>query len=294
MFFWYHNIDWKNKKLTKINIKYKVGKIKMAIYDPTKRPADSFDTHTHLNDDVFWHDVAAYWARAREHRIVEMNIVGYDAVGNERAIEIAHEFKGMHAIVGWQPEDINGFGDTELATLRAQLQDDAVIGIGETGLDYYWDTTTPADQKTAFQKQLDLAKEFKLPVTVHARDAFDDVYEMLKANDVAQFGGVMHSFAGNPEQAQRFLDLGMYISFSGIATFKNAKEVQAALQIVPLDRLLVETDAPYLAPVPMRGKQNEPMFVRYTIQNLADQLGMEYNELANITRENAHRLWHLG
>ncbi|GAK31782.1 TatD family deoxyribonuclease [Weissella oryzae SG25] len=265
----------------------------MAIYDPTKRPADSFDTHTHLNDDAFWHDVAAYWARAREYRVVEMNIVGYDTVGNERAIEIAHEFEGAHAIVGWQPEDINGFGPAELATLRKQLSDPAVIGLGEMGLDYYWDTTTPADQKKAFQAQLDLAKEFKLPVTIHARDAFDDVYAMLKENDVAQFGGVMHSFAGDENEVKRFLDLGMYISFSGIATFKNAKEVQKAVQVVPRDRLLVETDAPYLAPVPLRGKQNEPMFVRHTIDNLANQLGMEYNELAELTRENAHRLWHL-
>lgn len=266
----------------------------MAIYDPTKRPADSFDTHTHLNDEAFWHDVAAYWARAREYRVVEMNVVGYDTVGNQRAIEIAHEFEGVHAIVGWQPGESGDFKPEDMATLREQLADPAVVGIGEMGLDYYWEENpTPDVQKAVFKAQLDLAREFHKPVTIHTREATADTYEVLKAANVAEFGGVMHSFTGTAEEAKQFLDLGMYISFSGIATFKNAKDVHETLKSVPLDRLLVETDAPYLAPTPMRGKQNEPMFVRYTIQNIADQLGMTYNELADITTANAHRLWHL-
>lgn len=265
----------------------------MAIYDPTKRPADSFDTHTHLNDDTFWHDVAAYWARAREYRIVEMNIVGYNTEGNARAIELAHEFEGMHAIVGWQPENVQEMNATAFETLKAQLADPAVVGVGEMGLDYHWDTSHIAQQKEAFKQQLALAKELNLPVTVHTRDALDDTYDILKDSGVETFGGVMHSFTGNAKEAQRFLDLGMYVSFSGIATFKNAKEVHEAVASVPLDRLLVETDAPYLAPTPMRGKTNEPMFVRYTIENIAEQRGMSYNELADVTRENAHELWQL-
>ncbi|MCM0581983.1 TatD family hydrolase [Weissella diestrammenae] len=264
----------------------------MAIYDPTKRPASAFDTHTHLNDDVFWHDVAAYWARAREFRIMEMNIVGYNLVGNQRAIEIANEFEGAHAIVGWQPEDIREFDDKAMSILRQQLSEPEVVGIGEMGLDYYWEENPTHDEQiAAFKQQLALAKEFNLPVTIHARDAFDDVYEVLKDSDVASFGGVMHSFTGDAEEAKRFLDLGLYISFSGIATFKNAHEVKSAVQVVPHDRLLVETDAPYLAPTPHRGKQNEPMYVFDTIKNIAEQLGMTYNELAQLTTENAHRLW---
>ncbi|MCW0953533.1 TatD family hydrolase [Weissella ceti] len=264
----------------------------MAIYDPTKRPADGYDTHTHLNEDVFWHDVAAYWARAREFRIVEMNNVGFNREGNERAIELAHEFEGMHAIIGWQPEDVAAFTDEEFEILKVQAQDDAVVGLGEMGLDYYWDINpTPEVQKAAFSRQLKLAKELNLPVTIHSRDASDDVYELLKEHDVASFGGVMHSFSGDAEEVKRFVDLGMYISFSGMVTFKNAKDIKAALQVVPLDRLLVETDAPFLAPTPMRGKQNEPMLVRFTIESVAEQLGMTYNEVAELTKANAHRLW---
>lgn len=266
----------------------------MAIYNSGNQPADGYDTHTHLNDDTFWHDVAAYWARAREFRIVEMNIVGYDMQSNERALQLAREFKGMHAIIGWQPEDISEINDDALAVYREQLQDDHVIGVGETGLDYYWDENPSAtSQKEAFRQQLALAREFKLPVTVHTRSAMNDTYNLLTEAHVEEFGGVMHSFTGTPEEAKQFLDLGMYISFSGIATFKNAKDVQETVKSVPLDRLLVETDAPYLAPTPMRGKPNEPMYVHYTIAYIAELLGKSYDEIAEITTNNAHRLWHL-
>ena len=266
----------------------------MAIYNSGNLPADGYDTHTHLNDDTFWHDVPAYEARAHEFRIVEMNIVGYDAESNERAIQLAREFKDMHAIIGWQPEDISEINDERLAVYRQQLQDDNVIGVGETGLDYYWDDNpSAANQKQAFRQQLALAHEFKLPVTVHTRSAMNDTYNLLKEAHVEEFGGVMHSFTGTPAEAKQFLDLGMYISFSGIATFKNAKDVQETVKSIPLDRLLVETDAPYFAPTPMRGKPNEPMYVHYIIAHIAELLGKTYNEIAEITTENARRLWHL-
>lgn len=179
-----------------------------------------------------------------------------------------------------------------MATLKTQLADPAVVGIGEIGLDYHWDTPVDAQIK-AFAAQLTLARELNLPVAIHARDAMDDVYAMLKAAGVEQFGGVIHSFTGDAADAQRFLDLGMYISFSGIVTFKNAKDIQAAAQIVPLDRMLVETDAPFLAPTPYRGKQNEPGYVKYVVDNLAAQLNIEPAELAAQTTANAHRLWRI-
>ncbi|MBS0950361.1 TatD family hydrolase [Weissella minor] len=264
----------------------------MAIYDPSKRPTDAYDTHTHLNEDEFMEDVPAYWARAREYRIMEMNVVGYNHLGNARAIEMAHELEGIHAIVGFQPEDAKAFNDAELAILKDQTNDDKVVGLGEMGLDYYWDENpTPEVQKAVFGAQLDLAREKNLPVTVHSRDAFDDVYSMLQEHHVEEFGGVMHSFSGGPEEVKRFVDLGMYIGFSGMVTFKKSDDIKAALKAVPLDRILVETDAPFLAPTPMRGKMNEPMFTHFTLENMAEQLDMTYNELAEITTQNAHRLW---
>lgn len=255
-------------------------------------PFKSYDTHTHLNDDAFYNDLSTYVDRARELGVTEMNIVGYDAQGNQRALAIAHQFPGMHVLLGFQPENAPEFNAQELANLKMQLADAAVVGIGEIGLDYHWDTPVE-DQMKAFAAQLSLARELNLPVAIHARDAMDDVYAMLKAAGVEQFGGVIHSFTGDAADAQRFLDLGMYISFSGIVTFKNAKDIQAAAQIVPLDRILVETDAPFLAPTPYRGKQNEPGYVKYVIDNLAAQLQIEPAELAAQTIANAHRLWRI-
>lgn len=261
----------------------------MAIYDLTKTPADSYDTHTHLNDDKLFHDVPAYIGRANEFRVMEMNIVGYDAVGNVRALEIAQAHDNIYAVLGFQPEDTVDFDAAAAQTLEAQLQADKVVGVGETGLDYYWETAPHDVQKQAFETHLALAKKYDLPVIIHNRDAFDDVYAMLKASGVTK--GVMHSFSGTPEQALAFVDLGMHISFSGVVTFKKAEEVREAAKAVPLERLLVETDAPYLAPTPFRGKDNEPAFVKYVLDSLAETLDMTPKELTEITRTNAHRLF---
>lgn len=263
----------------------------MPIYDPTKMPADSFDTHTHLNDNALFEELAAYVGRAHEFRVMEMNVVGYDGIGNQRALEIAHKYSGINAILGFQPEDARLFNADEAAILKEQLADPAVVGLGEMGLDYYWDTSTKKQQWDSFEQQLAWAKEFKKPVTIHARDAMEDVYSILKNADISEIGGVMHSFTGNPNEVEKFLDLGMHISFSGIVTFKNAKDIQAAAKVVPMERLLVETDAPYLAPTPLRGKQNEPAFVKYVIDGLAEVLALDPRNLAQQTSANAHQLW---
>lgn len=261
----------------------------MAIYDLTKTPADSYDTHTHLNDDKLFHDVPAYIGRAHEFRVMEMNIVGYDAQGNERALEIAQANDNIYAVLGFQPEDTEDFDAAAAEKLEKQLQQNKVVGVGETGLDYYWETTPHDVQKKAFQTHLMLAKKYDLPVIIHNRDAFEDVYAMLKDSGVTK--GVMHSFSGTPEQALAFVDLGMHISFSGVVTFKKAADVREAAKVVPLNRLLVETDAPYLAPTPFRGKDNEPALVKYIVDSLADTLNMTPKEMADATRQNAHRLF---
>ncbi|MHA5093973.1 TatD family hydrolase [Oenococcus oeni] len=263
----------------------------MAIYDPTKTPGDVYDTHTHLNDDALYHDVAAYVGRAREFRVMEMNVVGYDPKGNQRAIQIAHDFsdKGIRAIVGFQPEDTNKFDQSAEEVLRKQLSDPVVIGVGETGLDWHWKGFDRDAQINSFERHLDLAAEFDLPTTIHMRDSFEDLYRILKERRLSKFE--MHSFAGGPEQAEKLVDLGAYIGFSGMVTFKNAKEIHEAAKVVPLDRILVETDAPYLAPVPNRGKTNEPAWTKFVVDGLAKVLEIDRNQLAKITVENAHRLW---
>ncbi|WP_220740836.1 TatD family hydrolase [Leuconostoc miyukkimchii] len=261
----------------------------MAIYDLTKTPADSYDTHTHLNDDKLFHDVPAYIGRAHEFRVMEMNIVGYDAQGNERALEIAQAYDNIYAVLGFQPEDTAEFDAAAAEKLEEQLQQQQVVGVGETGLDYYWDTVPRDVQVSAFKKHLALAKKYDLPVIIHNRDAFDDVYAILKESGVTK--GVMHSFSGTPEQAMAFVELGMHISFSGVVTFKKAEDVRDAAKAVPLDRILVETDAPYLTPTPFRGRDNEPALVKYIVDSLAETLSLSATEVADATRKNAHRLF---
>lgn len=246
-----------------------------------------YDSHTHLNDDLLYADVPAYLARAKHYGVTEMNMIGSDAKLNARALELAHHYQGLHAVIGWHPEELAGYTPTAEAKLEEQLADPAVVAIGEIGLDYYWDASPREVQQAAFERQLALARNLHLPVEIHCREAIEDTYRILKAAKVGEFGGVMHSFAGDAEWAKRFLNLGMHLSFSGVVTFKKATDVQAAAQVTPLDRMLVETDAPYLTPMPYRGKQNEPAFTYYTVQGLATLLGKEAQELAAATYQNA-------
>lgn len=251
-----------------------------------------YDSHTHLNDDVFYDDVPAYLARAQHFGVVEMTMIGSNELLNQRAIELAHQYKGLHAVIGWHPEDVARFNAKAEELLLEQLTDSVVVGIGEIGLDYFNDEHSPHDvQKQVFERQLAIARDLKIPVSIHCRDALADTYQILKNAHVEEFGGVMHSFNGDVEWMQRFLDLGMEISYSGVVTFNSAKDVQAAMLATPLDHLLVETDAPYLTPVPYRGQRNEPGFTRFTVEKIAELREKSPEDVARATYENASRLF---
>lgn len=261
----------------------------MALYDPTKTPSDVFDTHTHLNDDSMYHDVAAYIGRAHEYRVMQMNVVGFDNIGNKRAIQIANDFidSGVRAIIGYQPEDVEEFDEHLLK--KQIIENDSVVGVGETGLDYFHEGFDREKQIETFEKHIEIAKELNLPITIHMRDAFEDMYSILKNNRVENF--VMHSFAGDVFQAEKLLELGANLSFSGIVTFKNAQEIKEAAKITPLEKMLVETDAPYLAPTPNRGKMNEPAYTRFVVDSLAETLEISRDQLAEVTFNNSIKLW---
>ena len=245
-----------------------------------------FDSHTHLNDTPFAGQETAYIEHARQLGVTKMAIVGSNAQLNQGALALAHPFSNLYAIIGWHPEDVLTYSAKEEEKLAAQLQQPKVVALGEIGLDYHWDQEHHQQQQNLFRKQIELAQAYHLPISVHTRDAMADTYEILKAAHVERYGGIMHSFNGSTEWLRKFLDLGMMISFSGVVSFKNAPLVHQAARAMPIDRLLVETDAPYLTPTPYRGKQNEPGYTRYVVEAIAKLRHTSVTEIADQTYQN--------
>ncbi|CAM3066516.1 TatD family hydrolase [Lactiplantibacillus plajomi] len=250
-----------------------------------------FDSHTHLNSEEFIQAVPRFLEQARDLDVVRMAIVGSNTQLNADAIKLAETYPELVAIVGWHPEDSKNYTKETEKVLVEQLQRPKVVALGEIGLDYHWDTSPQDTQRRVFARQVAIAKEMGIPISVHNRDAFEDTYKILKAADIRDTGGVMHSFNGDPEWLKRFLDLGMHISYSGVASFKNAHEVHDSVRATPLDRLLVETDAPYLTPEPYRGKQNQPAYTRYVVEAVAKLRGTTPDAIATQTYQNAEDLF---
>lgn len=252
-----------------------------------------FDTHTHLNAKQFEQEVPEVVQRARENDVGRMAVVGFDTPTIKRSLEQNETYDEVYSIIGWHPTEAGSYTDAIEETLIQQLQLPKVIAMGEMGLDYYWDTAPHNVQQDVFRRQIRVAKELGLPISVHMRDATEDTYRVLKEEHAGDTGGIMHSFNLDMYWAEAFLDLGMHISLSGVVTFKNAPEVKEAAQAVPFDKLLIETDAPYLAPMPNRGKRNEPAYVRYVAEEVARLKDVTYEEAAKQTTNNANRLFGL-
>ena len=251
-----------------------------------------FDTHCHLDEPAFDGDRDEVLARARAAGIVGMVTIGTTAASSARAAELAGRHPDVFAAAGIQPNYVaeEKPGDWErIVALTAEPQ---VVAVGETGLDRYWDYTPFEQQLEAFDRHLELSRSTGKPFIVHCREAETDVVAQLR-NAVAAgpLHGVMHSFAGDLATAEACLDLGLYISFAGMVTFKRNDPLRAVAKMVPLDRILIETDAPYLAPMPHRGKRNEPAYVAHTAAMLADVHGMTAEDFTLTTSRNARRLF---
>ncbi|USS88785.1 TatD family hydrolase [Fructilactobacillus cliffordii] len=252
-----------------------------------------FDSHTHLNDATFAGREDELIEHAHRLGVVRMANVGSNLALNQRAIELAHQYPGLVAIVGWHPEDADGYDQAAEALLRTQLQDEQVVALGEIGLDYHQTRVDRTTQQNVFRQQIRLAKELNLPISVHNRDAFEDTYRILREEHIETVGGIIHSFNGDVEWMQRFLDLGMMLSYSGVASFKKTKEVHEAVRQTPIERLLVETDAPYLAPEPLRGHENQPGYTLYTLEAIARYKDVDPDEIAAATFKNTNRIFGL-
>ena len=257
-------------------------------------PSPTFlvDSHAHIQGEEFSGDIDDVIQRAKQAGVEKIIVVGGagDLASNRRAVELAHSHGGLFATVGMHPHDAKAVSEEELAQLRELAKDSKVVAIGETGLDFYYNHSPREMQIEIFRRFIRMARATGLPLIVHDRDAHQEIAELLRAEGEGKLRGVIHCFTGDDDAAKVFLDLGFYISFSGIITFKNAAPLRDAAKKIPLDRLLVETDSPYLAPVPHRGKRNEPAFVRLVAETIATVRGLALNDVAEITTRNVHDL----
>lgn len=242
---------------------------------------DLIDTHAHL--DLLEEDVATALERARQVGVTGVVAIGIDLESSRRAVEYAHRFPRVHAVVGMHPHDASGLDDAALREFAELAEDPRVVGIGETGLDFYRDRSPRDDQKRAFRSLLELAREMDLPVVVHDREAHEETMRIL--TEYAPFDGrlIMHCFSGDLEMAHAVLDMGGYLSVAGPVTFHNAKRLQDIVRELPLERMLIETDCPFLTPHPFRGKPNSPERLRLVAEKVAElkDIAVEELELPN-------------
>lgn len=249
------------------------------------------DSHCHLNYPDFASDLDEVLKRASENDIGLLLTVNTALKESKDIQSIADQYPQVYCTVGVHPHDassyVNGYLNKPLLTqLKALAQHPKTVGIGETGLDYYYHKSPKEDQIQSFSDHIRASLEMDLPLIIHTRDAEEDTLSCLKDVGEKKARGVFHCFGGSPQLAEEALDLGFYISFSGILTFKNAETLRQIAQNVPLDRILVETDAPFLAPIPHRGKRNEPGFTRYTAEFLANLRNLSYSDIKKITTNN--------
>ena len=253
-----------------------------------------FDSHAHLNDERFDED--------REELINSLKAKGVDLVLNPGAcietskssVDLANKYDFIYAAVGVHPHDVGEMTEEDIETLRKlALENEKVKAIGEIGLDYYYDNSPREIQKKWFKRQIELANELKLPIIIHDRDAHGDTFEIIKNTKSPEIGCVLHCYSGNVELAKEYVKMGCYISIPGTVTFKNNKKTREVAKEITLEYLLIETDSPYMAPEPHRGKRNDPSLVQFVADKIAQEKGISYEQVCKATKENAKRFFNI-
>ncbi len=243
------------------------------------------DTHVHLDDPCYDKDRDAVIVRAKEEGVNYILVVASDLKSSKRCAELAAEFDSLYATVGIHPHEAKTVDKNTYPELKELTKSKRVVAIGEIGLDYHYNHSPKEVQREVFRDQIRLAKELKLPIIIHHREALPDTIEIVREEGIRE--GVFHCFSGSLEKAEEIISLGFYISVAGPVTFKNAKRLQGLVKELPLDRLLIETDGPYLSPHPFRGKRNEPAYLKYIAEKIAELKGLSLDEIARTTTENA-------
>jgi TatD DNase family protein len=252
-----------------------------------------FETHAHYDDEAFNEDRQQLLESMKEAGIGNIVNIGANMASSRASIELAHKYNFIYATVGVHPSDTAELDDDKLEELRTLSRDERCLAIGEIGLDYYWPEPDHDLQKKWFRRQITLAKEEKLPVVIHSRDAAADTLTILKEEDAAANGGVVHCFSYSPEVAKQCVDMGFYIGVGGVITFKNGRKLKETVDMLPLENIILETDSPYLAPTPYRGKRNCSLYLPLVVDAIAEIKGVTTEEVISITEENAKKMYRI-
>lgn len=255
--------------------------------------ADIFDTHAHYDDEAFDEDREELLTALPGQGIKRVVNVGASLASCKKTLALMEQYDYIYGAIGVHPSETEELNEEAFAWLRKQCQHEKCVAVGEIGLDYYWKEPDPEIQKKWFVRQLDLARELSLPVIIHSRDAAKDTVDILTEQRAGEIGGVIHCYSYTKETAKSFLDMGFYFGIGGVITFKNSKKLKEAVEYIPLDCIVMETDCPYLAPEPNRGKRNSSLNLPYVVEMLALLKGISEEEVKRITWENACRLYRL-
>ena len=250
-----------------------------------------FDTHVHLNDPSLYQDLDKHIKEAKENGVNKMMVIGYDIESSKLAVEIASKYDFVYAAIGVHPSEFKDLSINYVKEIES-LINERVVCIGEIGLDYHWSDDKDT-QKHYFIEFIKLAYKYNLPICIHCRDALNDTLEIIKENHKIITKGIMHCYAGSKEMVKEFIDNKMYLSFGGVLTFKNGRRMQESLLVTPKDKILIETDCPYLTPEPFRGKQNSPKYVELVVNKIAELLNMSKEDVIKLTTANAKRVLNL-
>lgn len=250
-----------------------------------------FDTHAHYDDDAFDEDREQLLASMQPGGVGGIVNIGASMSSSKTTVSLTEVYPFVYGAVGVHPNEVGDMTDADLAQLRQWCSLPKIVALGEIGLDYYYDEPPRDIQKHWFEAQAELARQLKLPLVIHSRDAAKDTLDMMKALNMAEIGGVVHCYSYTKEVAREILDMDFYFGIGGVLTFNNAKKLKEAVEYIPMEKIVLETDCPYLSPVPYRGKRNSSLNIQYVVQAMSEIKGISPEEIERITWENAFRLY---
>lgn len=250
-----------------------------------------FETHAHYDDEAFDQDRKELLESLPNENIEYVVNISSGFKSVEQSIELTKEYEYIFAAVGIHPGDTLELNDEKFLWLKEKALDPKVVAVGEIGLDYYWDTPDRDTQKRWFARQMEMAKEISKPLVIHSRDAANDTYKMMKEAEVGDIGAIIHCFGYGVEQAKIYLNMGFYLGIGGVVTFTNGRKLKEVVEYAPLEQMVLETDCPYLSPVPNRGKRNSSLYLPYIAKEIAKIKNIDYDTVIRVTNENAKRIY---